>query len=82
MGLVHNLVAGGEHLSDLEVWRGAAGTKQLLGVEAIIAPQTAGEPMRKFSMGDLRDLQRSNRTLQQQVRPLQQATTVTIDLDS
>ena len=61
MGMVYNLVAGGEHLSDLEVLRGDPGTKELLGVEEIIAPQTAGEHLRKFTIGDLRDLQRSNR---------------------
>jgi len=82
MGLVYNLVAGGDSLSDLEVLRGDPGTKELLGVAEIMAPTTAGEHLRKFSIGDIRDLQRSNRTLQQQVRPHQQATTVTIDLDS
>jgi hypothetical protein len=82
MGLVYNLVAGGDTLSDLEVLRGDPGTKELLGVEEIMAPTTAGEHLRKFSIGDIRDLQRSNRQLQQQVRPYQQATTVTIDLDS
>ena len=82
MGLVYNLVAGGDSLSDLEVLRGDPGTKQLLEVEEIIAPTTAGEHLRKFSIGDIRDLQRSNRTLQQQVRPHQQAKTCTIDLDS
>ena len=82
LGLVYNLVAGGDSLSDLEVLRGDPGTKQLLGVEAIMAPQTAGEYLRRFSIGDIQDLQRSNRKLQQQVRPLQQSKTVTIDLDS
>jgi hypothetical protein len=82
LGMVYNLVAGGDSLSDLEVLRGDPGTRQLLGVEEIMAPQTAGEHLRKFSIGDLRDLQRSNRRLQQQVRPHQQSKTVTIDLDS
>lgn len=82
MGLVYNLVAGGDSLSDLEVLRGDPGTKELLGVEEIIAPTTAGEHLRKFSLGDIRDLQRSNRTLQHQVRPHQQAKTCTMDLDS
>ena len=82
MGLVYNLVAGGDTLSDLEVLRGDPGTKQLLGVEKIMAPTTAGEHLRKFSIGDIRDLQRSNRRLQQQVRPYQPSKTCTIDLDS
>lgn len=82
MGLVYNLVAGGDTLSDLEVLRGDPGTKELLEVEEIIAPTTAGEHLRKFSIGDIGDLQRSNRRLQQQVRPYQQAQTCTMDLDS
>ena len=41
-GLVYNLILGGEHLSDLEVLRGDPGTQELLGVETILAPTTAG----------------------------------------
>ena len=82
MSLVYNLVAGGERLSDWEVLRGDPGTKELLGVEAIMAPTTAGEHLRKFSIGDIRDLQRSNRQLQHQVRPHQQSKTCTLELDS
>lgn len=81
-GLVYNLILGGEHLSDLEVLRGDRGTQELLEAEAILAPTTAGEFLRKFDMGDVHDLQRVQRRLQQRVRPHQQATTCTIDLDS
>jgi hypothetical protein len=81
-GLVYNLVLGGEHLSDLEVLRGDPGTQELLDAESILAPTTAGEFLRKFDIGDVRDLQRVQQRLQQRVRPHQQATTCTIDLDS
>jgi Transposase DDE domain group 1 len=81
-GLVYNLVLGGEHLSDLEVLRGDPGTQELLDAEAILAPTTAGEFLRKFDIGDVHDLQRVHLQLQQRVRPHQQATTCTIDLDS
>lgn len=81
-GLVYNLVLGGEHLSDLEVLRGDRGTQELLETEAILAPTTAGELLRKFDIGDVQDLQRVHLRLQQQVRPHQRATTCTIDLDS
>jgi hypothetical protein len=81
-GLVYNLVLGGEHLSDLEVLRGDPGTQELLEVESILAPTTAGEFLRKFAIGDVRDLQRVQQRLQQRVRPHQQAPTCTIDLDS
>jgi hypothetical protein len=81
-GLVYNMILGGEHLSDLEVLRGDPGTQELLEVETILAPTTAGEFLRKFAIGDVHDLQRVHRRLQQQVRPHQQASSCTIDLDS
>ena len=81
-GLVYNLVLGGEHLSDLEVLRGDRGTQELLEAEAILAPTTAGEFLRKFDIGDIQDLQRVQLRLQERVRPHQRATTCTIDLDS
>jgi Transposase DDE domain group 1 len=81
-GLVYNLILGGAHLSDLEVLRGDRGTQELMEAEAILAPTTAGEFLRKFDIGDVQDLQRVHGRLQQRVRPHQQATTCTIDLDS
>jgi hypothetical protein len=81
-GLVYNLVVGGEHLRDLEVLRGDQGTQELLGVEGILAPTTAGEFLRKFDIGAVQDLQRVHLRLQERVRPHQRATTCTIDLDS
>jgi Transposase DDE domain group 1 len=81
-GLVYNLILGGEHLSDLDVLRGDPGTQELLAAETILAPTTAGEFLRKFTIGDVHDLQRVHRRLQQHVRPPQQTTTCTIDLDS
>jgi len=68
-GLVYNLILGGEHLSDLEGLRGDPGTQELLEAEAILAPTTAGEFLRKFDMGDVQDLQRVHLRLQQRVRP-------------
>jgi hypothetical protein len=80
--LVYNVVLGGEHLSDLEVLRGDAGTQELLEVEAVLAPTTAGEFLRKFDIGDVHDLQRVHLRLQERVRSQQTSTTCTIDLDS
>ena len=78
---------------DLEVLRGAVGTQQLLGVNAIFAPPTAGEFRRKWDIGDIHDLARVKRLLQERVRPLQGAVkavkavkavngSVTMELDS
>jgi Transposase DDE domain group 1 len=80
--LVYNLILGGEHLSDLEVLRGDRGTQELVEAEAVLAPTTAGEFLRKVDIGDVHDLQRVQGRLQERVRPHQQATTCTIDLDS
>lgn len=82
LGLVYNQIAGGSCLSDLEVLRGDPGTLHLLGVDAILAAQTAGEFLRKFDMGDLRDLQRVTRLLQERARPYQHGDVCTIDADS
>ena len=82
LGLVDNLILGGECLSDLEVLRGDPGTQQLLGAESIIAPTTAGEFLRKFDIGDIHDTRRVNKRLQERVRPRQRATSCTLDMDS
>jgi Transposase DDE domain group 1 len=81
-GLIYNLILGGEPLSDLEVLRGDPGTQELLGAEALLAPTTAGEFLRKFDLGDVHDLQRVQGRLQERVRPHQQSQSCTIDLDS
>ncbi len=80
--LVYNTILGGRCLSDLEVVRGDQGTQELVGVETVLAPTTAGEVLRKFDMGDVHDLQRVNLRLHQRVRPQQAAPACTIDLDS
>ena len=81
-GLVYNMILGGEHVSDLEVRRGDPGTQELLDAQGILAPTTAGEFLRKFDMGAIHDLQRLPLRLQERVRPHQQSSTCTIDLDS
>jgi len=82
MGLVYNLIVGGECLSDLNVLRGDEGTQQLIGLDSIIAPTTAGEFLRKFDIGDIWDLVRVSDRLQQAVRPKQRSKVCTMDLDS
>lgn len=82
MSLVYNMIVGGECLSDLNVLRGDQGTQQLLGLESIIAPTTAGEFLRKFDIGDIWDLARVSDRLQQAIRPKQRSQVCTMDLDS
>ena len=54
LGLAHNLILGGECLSDLNVVRGDPGTQQLLGAERFIAPTTASEFLQEVDIGDIR----------------------------
>ena len=82
LGLAHNMILGGECLSDLNVVRGDPGTQQLLGAERLIAPTTAGEFLRKFDIGDIHDIRRANKRLQERVRPKQPASCCTLDMDS
>jgi len=82
MGLVYNLIAGGDCLTDLEVLRGDPGTRELIGLPELMAPTTAGEHLRKFHIGSIRDLQRVNLRLQQSVHSAQEVKSCTIDLDS
>src|SRR3970282_216284 len=71
MGLVNNLVVGGDCLLDLEMLRGDPGTQALLGVTDVLAPTTAGEFLRKFDIGDIHDLRRVNQRVQARVCPQQ-----------
>jgi len=82
MGLVNNLVVGGDCLLDLEMLRGDPGTQALLGVTDVLAPTTAGEFLRKFDIGDIHDLRRVNQRVQARVRPQQPVASCTLDLDS
>lgn len=82
MSLCWNAILGGDCLRDLNVLRGDAGVAELIGVESILAPTTAGEFLRQFQMGDLADLRRVQRRVAERVRPLQTRNRVTLDLDA
>ncbi len=82
MGLVNNLVVGGDCLLDLEVLRGDPRTQALLGVTDVLAPTTAGEFLRKFDIGDIHDLRRVNQRVHARVRPQQPVARCTLHLDS
>lgn len=81
LSLCWNSLLGGHCLLDLDVLRGDPGLPELLGVESLLAPTTAGEFLRAFDLGDLTDLQRVNRLVAARVRPQQKSTRLTIDLD-
>src|SRR5262245_46212885 len=82
LSLCWNAILGGDCLLDLNVLRGDPGLPELLGVNSVMAPTTAGEFLRKFTLGDLSDLQRVLQQAATQVRPLQKSDRVTVDLDA
>ena len=81
LALCWNLILGGDSLRDLQVLRGDAGLLELLGLEAVLAPTTAGEFLRQFTLGDLTALQGLLGAAAERVRPLQSSDRVTLDLD-
>ena len=82
LSLSHNLIAGGQCLLDLNVLRGDVGTQHVLGLARVLAPSTAGDFLRKFDIGDLHDLYRFHRRLQERIRPQQRLACCTLDVDS
>jgi hypothetical protein len=57
MSLVHSLVAGGSHLTDLAALRDEPATRRLLYELDVPAPTTAGERLRTFTLGHIRQLE-------------------------
>jgi hypothetical protein len=58
MSLVSSFVAGGEHLTDLAHLRDETATRRLLYDLEVPAPTTAGETLRKFTLGHIKQLER------------------------
>lgn len=58
MSLVSNFVIGGEHLSDLSQLRNEKATRALLYDLEVPAATTAGETLRKFTIGHIKQVER------------------------
>ena len=58
MGLASNFLVGGDSLTDLQVLREEAVTRQLCYGLEVPAPTTAGERLRSFTLGHLYQLER------------------------
>lgn len=82
LSLCWNAILGGNCLLDLDVLRSDPGLAELLGVQSLMAPTTAGEFLRQFAIGDLCDLRRINRLAARRLRHWQKSDRVTIDLDA
>jgi hypothetical protein len=57
MSLVHNFLVGGQCLTDLEALRSEAATRRHLYDLEVPAPTTAGETLRKFQTGHIKQLE-------------------------
>ena len=83
MSLVHNFLVGGEHLTDLEVMRQETATRGLLYGLQVPAPTTAGETLRKFHLGHIRQVESViTGAIQRSDVRLGGAEPITLDLDS
>jgi len=82
LALCWNLILGGDSLRDLNVLRGDAGLCELIGVRSALAPTSAGELLRRFSIREIHALEGALREVAARVRPRQSGATVTLDLDS
>jgi hypothetical protein len=82
LALCWNLILGGDSLRDLNVLRGDAGLCELMGVSSVLAPTSAGELLRQFSIREIHALEGVLRTAAARVRPHQSCATVKLDLDS
>jgi hypothetical protein len=59
-----NLILGGECVDDIKVLRGDQGTLLLLDLESVPEPPAITKFLRRFRIGDVRDLQRALRLIQ------------------
>ena len=83
MSLVHNFLVGGRHLSDLQVLRDETATREHLYDLEVPAPTTAGEMLRKFTLGHIKQLERViGGALQSAERHRGGGEAITLDLDS
>jgi hypothetical protein len=83
MSLVSNFVVGGEHLSDLAELREEVGTRSILYDLQVPAPTTAGETLRKFTLGHIKQLERViANALARSAEEISTAKPITLDCDS
>lgn len=82
LALCWNLILGGDSLRDLDVLRGDGGLIELIGVKSLLAPTSAGELLRQFSIREIHALEGVLLAAAARVRPRQSSARLTLDLDS
>lgn len=83
MSLVNNFLVGGDSLTDLEALRQESATRSHLYDLEVPAPTTAGEFLRKFASGHIKQLERTlGNAILKAARILGGDKPITLDLDS
>jgi hypothetical protein len=83
MSLVHNFLVGGQHLTDLRVLRDEEATRGNLYDLEVPAPTTAGEGLRKFTLGHIKQVEKIiGDALRTADGWIGGGDTITLDLDS
>lgn len=81
MGTAEAIALGADCLDDLAIARADQAQRTLRGFE-IVAPQTAGAWLRRFSLGHIRQLDRALGEVHRHAFTLAKSSTVTLDFDS
>jgi hypothetical protein len=82
LALVYNLIGGGSCLDDLNLLREDAETKAVIQQEAIPHATTAGDFLRAFTLGHIKQLEKASRRIQEQVHSQEDLSELTLDIDS
>jgi hypothetical protein len=83
MSIVNILLAGGQHFKDLDRLREERSTRKLLYGLVVPAPTTAGETLRKFHLGHIKQIERViKQALVRSADLMGGSKPITLDLDS
>lgn len=82
ISLVYNLIGGGSCLDDLNSLREDEETKAVMHQEAIPHATTAGDFLRAFSLGHIKQLEKASRRIQERVHSRETVAELTLDIDS
>lgn len=82
MALVYNLIGGGSCLDDLNLLREDEETKAVIQQEAIPHATTAGDFLRAFTLGHIKQLEKASRRIQETVHKGEAVAELVLDIDS
>ena len=82
LALVYNLIGGGSCLDDLNMLREDAEIKTVIQQEAIPHATTAGDFLRAFHLGHIKQLEKASRRIQETVHSQEDLSELTLDIDS